>query len=73
MPVHKVCGGHGAVRPSYGADFTIPKGVTLYFYVPHGASLPNRIGQLVDQFVNDGPGAVLPDGPALRHPSKCAP
>jgi hypothetical protein len=51
--------------------FTIPKGVTLYFYVLHGESLPNDIGQKVDQFVLDGPGAVPHVGAPLRHPSQC--
>jgi hypothetical protein len=60
MAVHKVLAGHGATRPSYGADITIPKNIVLHFYVAHGASLPNSIGKKVDAIVRDGPGGVTP-------------
>lgn len=60
MTVHKVLAGHGATRPSYGADITIPRGMVLHFYVAHGRSLPNDIGQQVDGIVRDGPGGITP-------------
>jgi hypothetical protein len=48
-----VCGGHGARRPSHGT-FTVPAGITIYFYVPDGTSLSNTIGQKVDQILTGG-------------------
>jgi hypothetical protein len=49
-----VCGGHGARRPSHGS-FTVPKGITIHFYVPDTDSLPNDIGQKVDQVLTGKP------------------
>jgi len=45
-----VCGGHGARWPSH-AEFTVPAGITIYFYVPDGVGLGNDIGQRVDRVV----------------------
>jgi len=54
-----VCGGHGARWPG-DPKFTVPKGVTIYFFVADGQSLPNSIGQQVDQVLTGGtaPGAT---------------
>lgn len=48
-----VCGGHGARRPKHGV-FTVPKGITIYFYVRDTESLPNDVGQRVDQILTGG-------------------
>lgn len=48
-----VCGGHGARWPRDGR-FVVPKGITIKFYVSDGDSLPNDVGQKVDQIVNGG-------------------
>jgi hypothetical protein len=48
-----VCGGHGARWPA-DAQFTVPNGITIYFFVPDGASLPNSVGQRVDQVLTGG-------------------
>lgn len=50
-----VCGGHGARWPS-DAKFKVPLGITIHFYVNDTESLPNNIGQQVDQVVTGGVG-----------------
>jgi hypothetical protein len=50
-----VCGGHGARWPA-DTTFTVPNGVTIYFFVPDGTSLPNSIGQKIDQVLAGGVG-----------------
>ncbi len=52
-PTKYVCGGHGARWPS-DQKFTVPNGVRIFFFVPDGASLPNTIGQQVDQVLTGG-------------------
>ncbi len=60
-----VAGGHGARRPAHGT-MTLPKGITLYFYVRDTESLPNSVGQKVDKILAGGaapaPVAVLRGG-----------
>ncbi|MSP02779.1 MAG: hypothetical protein EXR07_17295 [Acetobacteraceae bacterium] len=48
-----VCGGHGARWPA-DAKFTVPAGITIFFFVPDGDSLSNTIGQKVDQVLTGG-------------------
>ena len=50
---HYVCGGHGAIWPSDGG-FVVPQGITIHFYIPDGAGLPNNIGQQIDQVLAGG-------------------
>ena len=50
-----VCGGHGARWPA-DAKFTVPNGITIFFFIADGASLPNNIGQQVDQVLTGGAG-----------------
>ena len=48
-----VCGGHGARWPG-DAKFTLPSGITIFFFVPDGSSLANSVGQKVDQVLTGG-------------------
>lgn len=48
-----VCGGHGARWPA-DAKFTVPAGITIFFFVPDAAGLDNSTGQKVDQVLTGG-------------------
>jgi hypothetical protein len=48
-----VAGGHGARRPAHG-HFTVPRGITIHFYVADTESLSNSIGQNVDRILAGG-------------------
>jgi|HubBroStandDraft_5_1064220.scaffolds.fasta_scaffold663453_1 hypothetical protein len=52
-PQNFVCGGHGARRPKHGT-FTLPKGITVKFYIPDTKPLPNDVGQQVDRILTGG-------------------
>jgi hypothetical protein len=51
-----VCGGHGARVTNHSHHFTVPQGITIYFYVHDGDGLPDSIGQKVDQILSGQPG-----------------
>jgi len=63
-----VCGGHGAIWPGDGT-FIVPTGIVIHFYVPDGDSLPNDIGQQVDQVLNGGTGPTPVE--TIRSGSPC--
>lgn len=48
-----VCGGHGARWPTH-AEFTVPSGITIYFYVSDTESLQNSVGKEVDRILVGG-------------------
>ena len=54
-----VCGGHGARRPKHGR-FTVPNGITIYFYIADTVGLPNSVGQQVDRILHGQAGSPTP-------------
>jgi hypothetical protein len=55
-----VCGGHGSRWARHSHHFTVPVGITIYFYCHDKKPLPNSIGQQVDAILagNPAPDAV---------------
>jgi RHS repeat-associated protein len=60
LPEGPVFSGHGYFNPGLndpaGVQFTVPEGTSITFYTPHGFTLPNSIGNLVET------GGLLPEG-----------